>query len=268
MKQANTETGSTSKGGVQSIEVGMQILKVLTAAGGSISLNELSQRANIHPSKVHRYLVSLVHSGLVAKTAHGQYDLGPYVLELGTSYLSRLDPGRIANDEMEKLRAKTDEGIILNVWGSAGSTVIRWFQSRHPISVGIRPGATFMTTMSASGHLFLAHLPESETRAIVERELQQLRQQKHPQAPKTMQDIESIKLQARQRGLSRVCGHSVEGISALSAPIFDYKGDITLTLALFGFTSTFDDEWDGRNARMLRHAAAQISHQLGYLPEQ
>ncbi len=259
---------SSSRSGVQSIETGMRLLKALAAAGGSVSLNELSERSAIHPSKAHRYLVSLVHSGMVEKTAHGRYDLGPYVLELGTSYLSRLDPCRIANEEMEKLRDQTDEGIILNVWGSAGSTVIRWFQSRHPISVGIRPGATFLTTMSASGRLFLAHLPEHETRAIVETELQQLRQQANPLAPRNESDIEDIKREARQRGLCRVRGHSVEGISALAAPIFDYKGDITLTLALFGFSSTFDDDWNGKNASLLKKAAAQISHQLGYLPGQ
>ena len=108
------------------------------------------------------------------KTAHGQYDLGPYVLELGTSYLSRLDPTSVANPVMETLRSKTDEGIILNVWGSAGTTVIRWFQSRRPISVSIRPGATFQTIMSASGRLFLAYLPSEMTDAIVRSELAQL----------------------------------------------------------------------------------------------
>ncbi len=253
------------RSGVQSIEVGMSILKALSAAGGTLSLNNLSERTGLHPSKVHRYLVSLMRSGMVEKTAHGRYDLGPYILELGTHYLSRLDPSSIAQEELENLRAKTDEGIILNVWGSAGSTVIRWYQSRHPISVGIRPGATFMTTMSASGRLFLAHLPQQATCDVVASELKQLREQGHPLAPKTDAEIDAIKQEARERGLSRVRGHSVEGISALAAPIFDYKGDISLTLALFGFSSTFDDGWEGENAHLLRKTAAQISHKLGYI---
>ena len=216
-------TQSFAKGGVQSIEVGMQILKALAAAGRSVSLNELSDETGIHPSKIHRYLASLVHTGMVEKTAHGRYDLGAYVLELSTTYLSRLDPTSIASPIMEELRTKTDEGIILNVWGSSGTTVIRWFQSRHPISVSIRPGATFLTTMSASGRVFLAYLPSEVTKPVVERELQQLKKERNPLAPQSMQDIEIIKAETRKHQLSRVNGHSVQGISALAAPIFAEK---------------------------------------------
>lgn len=256
-----------ARGGVKSIEIGMHILKNLAAQGHGLALNELSELTGIHPSKIHRYLASLAHCGMVEKTAHGQYDLGPYILELGTGYLSRLDPTSIANPVMEKLRTKTDEGIILNVWGSSGTTVIRWFQSRHPISVSIRPGATFLTTMSASGRLFLAYLPTELTRSVVDAELVQLRQQKNPLAPTTVEEVELIKRETRAQQLARVNGHSVQGISALSAPIFDFRGEITLTLSLFGFSSTFDAGWDGHNAHLLKQATQEISRQLGYIPE-
>ena len=258
---------STNKGGVQSVEVGMRILKTLAAVGGVASLNELAERTQIHPSKIHRYLASLVRSGMVEKTAHGQYDLGAYVLELSTSYLSRLDPTSIANQAMENLRTKTDEGIILNVWGSYGTTVIRWSQSRHSISVTIRPGATFMTTMSASGRLFLAYLPPEQTQKIVDEELKQLNKDNNPLGPKNMDDIKAINAETRQHRLARVDGHSVQGISALAAPIFDYRGEITLTIALFGFSSNFDASWDGRNARLLNEAANEISGKLGYISD-
>jgi len=254
-----------TRSGVQSIEVGMHILKTLAGAGTDLSLNEISERSGIHPSKIHRYLVSLGHTGLVKKTAHGRYDLGPYVLELGVNYLSRLDPSAIALPVMEELRSQTDEGIILNVWGDSGSTVIRWYQSRHPISVGIRPGATFLTTMSASGRVFLAWLPDHETRPVVEAELRRLEQEGHPQRPRSLEEIERIKQETRARGLARVEGHSVKGISALAAPIFDYRGEISLTLALFGFSSSFDADWDGDNARLLKAAAAEISRQSGWI---
>jgi len=263
----DSQQPSTNKGGVQSVEIGMLILKTLAAVGGVASLNELADRTQIHPSKIHRYLTSLVRSGMVEKTAHGQYDLGSYVLELSTSYLSRLDPTSIANQAMENLRTKTNEGIILNVWGTYGTTVIRWSQSRHSISVSIRPGATFMTTMSASGRLFLAYLPWAQTQAVVESELKQLNESDDPLGPKNMSDIEAIIAETRQHKLARVDGHSVQGISALAAPVFDYRGEITLTIALFGFSSSFDARWDGRNARLLSEAANEVSSKLGYISD-
>lgn len=254
-----------SRGGVQSIEVGMHIIKTLAAAGGELSLNEISERSGIHPSKIHRYLVSFIQTGMVLKTAHGRYDLGSYVLELGVNYLARLDPSTVALPVMEELRGQTEEGLILNVWGDAGSTVIRWFQSRHPISVGIRPGATFMTTMSASGRVFLAWLPDEVTRPVVEAEMARLEREDHPLRPRSLDEIEQIKQETREQGLARVVGHSVKGVSALAAPIFDYRGEITLTLALFGFSSSFDTDWEGPNAQLLKAAADKISRQSGWI---
>lgn len=253
------------KGGVQSVEVGMYILKTLASQSRGVSLNELSELTGIHPSKVHRYLASLANSGFVEKTAHGQYDLGPYILELGTGYLSRLDPTAVATAVMENLRTQTKEGIILNIWGESGTTVIRWFQSHHLISVGIRPGAPFLTIMSASGHLFLAYLPSEMTDPIVQKELEQIKKEQHPLGPSSIEEIEAIKVETRKYQLARVNGLSVPGISALAAPIFDFKGDITLTLALFGFSTTFDWSWDGENACLLKKAAQDISRKLGYL---
>ncbi|MBI4755728.1 MAG: IclR family transcriptional regulator [Betaproteobacteria bacterium] len=251
--------------GVNSIGVGMQVLKALAARGGPAPLADVAQAAGMHPAKVHRYLASLAEAGLVQQTGHGRYDLGPYILELSTAYLSRLDPTAVANPMIEKLWSETSEGIILCVWGSAGPTVIRWLQSRRPISVGIRPGAVFSATLSASGHVFLAWLPDEVTRPQVARELEQFAREPRPMAPRTLADVTAIVAQTRRHGLARVTGHGVEYLSALAAPIFDYRGHLVLSLALFGFKSDFDVNWDGDNARTLKRAAQEISAQLGYV---
>ena len=94
-----------ARGGVQSVEVGMRLLKTLSEIGGRATLNELSRALDMHPAKVHRYLVSLVATGFVKRTAHGRYDLGPYLLELATAYLSRLDPTTIASPIIERFSA-------------------------------------------------------------------------------------------------------------------------------------------------------------------
>tara|TARA_R110002167_G_scaffold1581_6_gene7613 strand:- start:1936 stop:2748 length:813 start_codon:yes stop_codon:yes gene_type:complete len=264
--EAKEAAKEVAKGGVQSVEVGMGLLKALAAMGGHASLNELSTAVTMHPAKAHRYLTSLVNTGFVARTAHGRYDLGPYGLEFSTLFLSRLDPTSVASDSIEALRDRTEEGVILTVWGSAGTTVIRWFQSRRPISVGIRPGTNFSTTMSASGRVFMAHLPRELIRPLVEKELAAFREQPHKLAPGNWEEVAEIIDETRQSGLGRVLGHSVEGVSSLAAPIFDYRGELVLSLALFGFKSRFDAAWDGRNAQLLRQTAGDISAQLGYLP--
>ena len=262
----NPTLKSTTKHGVQSVDVGMRLLKALANKHGQATLNELAEATGLHPAKVHRYLVSLINAGFVERTAHGRYDLGDYVLEFATSYLSRLDPTTIAAPYIEDLWSKTDQGVILCVWGESGTTVIRWLQSQLPISVGIRPGSVFSTTMSAAGRIFLSYLPSHVTRATVETELTNLHASDNPLAPKDAHEIQAIVAQTRTRGLARVEGHSIEYVSALAAPIFNYRGRVTLALSLFGFKSNFDVSWDGRNAKLVKTAAENISQQLGYIP--
>ncbi len=254
------------KHGVKSIDVGMRVLKALVNKQGQTTLQELSEATNLHPAKVHRYLVSLVNTGFVEHTSHGRYDLGSYALEFATSYLSRLDPTMIAGPIIEELWSQTDQGIILCVWGESGTTVIRWLQSRLPISVGIRPGSIFLTTMSAAGRIFLSYLPSHLTRSTVENELASLNDVQHPLAPKNNEDIQALIEQTRKLGLARVEGHSIEYVSAIAAPIFNYRGRVALALSLFGFKTSFDASWDGPNAELVKSAAEEISKQLGYIP--
>jgi len=261
---AITKSPAQAKGGVQSVELGMLLLKNLSSLGGKTTLNELAEQVKMHPAKVHRYLVSLVNTGFVKRTSHGHYDLGPYVLEFATSYLSRLDPTTIADRTIEELWSDTGEGIILCVWGDAGPTVIRWIQARRPISIVIRPGSVFSLTMSAAGRTFLANLPEKQTRSMLLTELEQFEKEQRPLAPRTMEDIDSIVRETREHGLARVMGHSIESLSALSAPVFDYRGDLVLAVVLFGFKEHFDVSWNSSNAQKLRLAANEVSQKLGF----
>ena len=63
---------------IQSIEVGMRVLDVLTEAGQALPLKEVAQRAAMPPGKAHPYLVSFMNVGLVKQhPLTGLYELGP-----------------------------------------------------------------------------------------------------------------------------------------------------------------------------------------------
>ena len=81
--------------GIQSIEVGAQVLRALEAGRGPMTLSEVARNCAMHPAKVHRYLVSLVRAGLASQDARtGQYDLGPAARHLGPEALRRTDAER------------------------------------------------------------------------------------------------------------------------------------------------------------------------------
>ena len=60
-----TTTTRTGSGGVQSVERVFELLEVITAAGGEMSLSELSATVKPPLPTIHRLLRTLVPSGYV-----------------------------------------------------------------------------------------------------------------------------------------------------------------------------------------------------------
>jgi hypothetical protein len=103
--------------GIQSIEVGAQVLRALEAGRGPLALSEVARNCAMHPAKVHRYLVSLVRAGLASQDARtGQYDLGPAARHLGVEALRRMDAESIAAAYTSRLRDQTDHTTNVAVW--------------------------------------------------------------------------------------------------------------------------------------------------------
>jgi hypothetical protein len=91
---SDEEKDEDSRQGIQSIEVGVPLLRVLADHGAPMMLRDLAKAAGMPAAKAHRYLVSFVRTGLVIQDANqsGRYDLGHFALDLGLASLARLDP--------------------------------------------------------------------------------------------------------------------------------------------------------------------------------
>ena len=82
--------------GIQSIEVGGQLLHALAHAGRPLPLKELAASAGMAAAKAHPYLVSFGKIGLVEQDkASGRYGLGALALQLGLMSLQQADPVRL-----------------------------------------------------------------------------------------------------------------------------------------------------------------------------
>ena len=78
-----------SKHGVQSLEVGAGVLRAVVNGHRAMMLKEIAAAADIPPSKAHRYLVSLIRSGLIEQDpATSRYSLGPFALNIGLDVYS------------------------------------------------------------------------------------------------------------------------------------------------------------------------------------
>lgn len=160
--------------GVRSVESGMRVVTALARSMGAMSLKDLASAAGMPASKAHRYVVSLIRSGMVEQDdATGRYDLGPAALELGLAALGRLDMVKLGTSALKQLQEQIDETVALAIWGNRGPTIVRWMEASRPVTVNVRLGSVMPLLCSAIGRCFLAHMPRTRIQDLIEQELRE-----------------------------------------------------------------------------------------------
>ncbi|RYX94677.1 MAG: IclR family transcriptional regulator [Comamonadaceae bacterium] len=269
------ESGERQQRGIQSIEVGGQLLQALVHHGRPMGLSDLARDANMPSARAHPYMVSFGRLGLVEQDAvSGQYQLGPLALQLGMIGLQQNNPVLIATPLIDALAARMGQTIAIAVWGDRGATIVRVAESPAAIHVVMRHGTVFSLTSTASGRLFGAYLEAGSVRQLLHEERERRVQQDSvdPTPPAGMLAREPVPsweafevqlAEVRRHGLSRSEGEIIPGINAMSAPVFDHTGRITLAVTAIGAAGVFDSDWDSDLAKALKDCAQQVSKRLG-----
>ncbi len=257
--------GRESRSRVKSVEQGMLLLRVLARNHGPVSLKSAAAAASMHPSKAHRYLVSLIASGMAEQVAGtGRYRLGPVALEIGLAALAQLDLVEQAMPVMEKLRDRFNETLLLSIWGNNGATIVKMLEPPRPVTVNVRVGFSLPLLASATGLVFGAFLPRSQVRPVIAAELKLYEKGGRPDTPRNVKAADSLLADVRRRGLSRVKGALLAGINSFGAPIFDHTGELAGVLTVLGSADEIDITWNGPVAAALKATAAEISRRMGF----
>lgn len=195
-----------------------------------------------------RYLVAQPH------------DMGPVPADRGEN-IAKLQAVRIGTRVLAELSDELDETLGLGVWGNHGPTIVRWEESRTPVSDNLRTGLVLPVLTSATGLAFAAWLPRALTAPLVDAEL--IRDATggfYPDADRLAQRL----AQVRAQGFSRLVGTQDfsdlygTSISAVSVPVFDGDGSMVLAFTAIGASDRLDTASDGRLLTRMRECAAQL----------
>jgi DNA-binding IclR family transcriptional regulator len=241
--------------GIQSVEIASRILAAMAGAPQPLPLKDLARRCGMPAAKVHRYLVSLTRTQLVAQdSVDGRYSIGSASVALGLAGLYSLDAVRIASAYLGDLRDESGETAVLATWSSTGPVIIRIEERSRPVFMNVRVGSTLPLLRSAVGLVFSAYRAEEEVRGLIAKERRARREGA----------IEERLARTRRLGIGVVDGDLVPGVTALAAPIFDHRARVVASVALLGGPEHLKPRADSPAARLLKRVAAAISERLGY----
>jgi len=254
--------------GVDAAEVVGEILQGMLQTPRPVRLKDLEKQTGIASAKLHRYLVSMLRSGLVAKSADGsRYDFGLLAHRMGqlathdTDELDLLEP--FFKDFIDQLQDDDlGQAVGIGRWVGTGATMVKWFERDSPLSIRSNPGAQLGITTSATAKLLAAYLPPEVTKPLVLRELKERDCLTNANVKLVFNDYANIV----SAGVANSIGARRTGLNALSTPLFDQSGKVLAAITILGMAPNFEAQLNGRAAELLMALGRQLSLKLGFSP--
>ena len=210
--------------GIQSIEVGIDILKKIADEGKPLSITEIAILCDTSKSKLHRYLTSFIKTGILEKSQDAKYSLGTELILLGLKASKKLNINDIAAPHLIKIKETLNETAALAILGKNGPFFVKWEESNRPVNIGINVGSQVSLTKSSTGRVFATFLPHKLTERKIKEELDN--------SPITQEQFQNITEFIKKNGYSYVNSTLLPGISAIASPIFDGSSKLVAVLAV------------------------------------
>ncbi|MCK9511723.1 MAG: IclR family transcriptional regulator [Pigmentiphaga sp.] len=236
---------------VRAVERALDILRAFTPEDSQLSAVDLARRVHLSRPTLYRLLYTLEKQGFIVSEGDPQrFRLGPAIGRLAHSWSASLDLGQLAQPVLQRVWQITRETVALFV--PEGNRRICVAELPCPQPLAFRRGIGYSETIvrGASGRAILAFLPEG----VLELE----------PAITPPPDLEQLLAEVRERGYATSRDELIDGAVAVAAPFFDRAGEVMGSIAVFGPAVRIDEARNQELIGLLRDAAAELSHLLGY----
>lgn len=248
-----------TQGGVQSLEVGLGVLDALIAHRNPMMLKELAEALNMHPAKVHRYVVSLVRVNYAQQLADGRYALGDQAWRLGLQCIQRTDVIQAAQPLIHELHREIQCGLQISRWSSQGPLIMQFIEPDQPVSVITRVGSIMPLLNSATGRAYASFMAEDIVKPFLEREWLDKQKQGLSVYPANWQEFLDMKQQIVAKGAATVSGDMLVGVNSFCVPVFNVHGEIEFCIAALGSEACLPMDFENEKVRVLKETARKIT---------
>lgn len=236
------------------------LIDALASREAAMSLKDISEKTDLHPSTAHRILNDLAIGRFVERPQPGSYRLGMRLLELGNLVRGRRNVRDAALAPMRQLHKLIQQPVNLSLrQGDEIVCVERAFSERSSMPVVRTIGGRAPLHLTSVGKLFLAADDALHIRGYASR----TGLPGHTKSSITL-------LPALERELARIreCHYSQDneelelGVRCMAAGIYDDQGKLVAGLSISAPTGSLDKTW----LTQLQATAHEISTIMGFNP--
>jgi IclR family transcriptional regulator, acetate operon repressor len=244
------------------------VLELMTEAPGGLGVQALADEREIPVATMHRLLAELAQLGYVRKLREGQkYVLTTKLISLGFRCLSANSVADFAQPTLDNLAALSRELVRLAVVDDGRLT---WVARAQGAGSGLRydpdMGMDAKLFCTASGHAWLATLPEAEALNIVARQGFGNLADYGPNAPADSSALLACLKEVRSRGYARVIDSGAVGTAALAVAIVRPADQVVVgTVSIAGPSARLDEQRMATLAPELRRAAEEMSETCQFI---
>ncbi|MFB1063486.1 IclR family transcriptional regulator [Natrinema sp. H-ect4] len=252
----NTDRDETETVGVSTTRKTFELLEALKAEEG-VTIAALTQRTDLPKSTVYRHLQTLTDMGYVIER-DGKYYVGFRFVELGEQARSRKVGYTAAKRAVFELGQETDERAVFIVEEDDEAVYVHRYGSLSNTMIGHRRPLHSM----ASGKIILAEWDDAAVdRYIEEVGLEAITSNTITDPDALFDELERIR--GREYAVNNQ--EHMDGLRGVSVPVYTPDDEFLGSLAVFGPTSRFTDDYvhDELPTR-LRDKAGEIRITLAY----
>lgn len=246
-----------NKPAIQVLERMFSILDLLADRDDVVSLKEIAERTQLHPSTAHRILSDLGLGGFVERPESGSYRLGMRFMELGNLVKSRLSVRKAALLPMRALFKALQQPVSLSLrQGEEIVYIERAFSERSGMQVVRAVGERAPLHLTSVGKLFLAQDDAEQVRSYANKT------SLAGHTPNSITQLARLELELKAVRLSGVAQDNEElelGVRCIATGVYDDQGKLVAGLSISAPAERLDLVW----VAQLQEAAWEISKALG-----
>jgi len=248
---------------VTSIERALTILELLSQSKRGLTNAEISRKLKLPKSTASYILRTLKHKGYLHRDDDlGKYRISAKLFSIGSQPLRDLELHDVAFPALQDLVNKTDLTGHLAILDGHEAVYIEKIDKPGFIRMNTWIGRRLDVHCTAVGKALTAYLPQEGVEEIIRHK----GLSKH--TPKTITSLNHL---LRELAKVRANGYALDDaennldVVCIAAPIFNMEGRVAAAVGLTGTESQMRSHKFESHVRLIKHAAKQISHELGYV---